>query len=213
MCFSATASFAAAAGLGAVGAASLRHVRSKDQVALALVPTLFAIQQAVEGIVWLTFGRPALHAAATFVFVLFSHVFWPVFLPIAVWLIEPDRRRRRVLVVLITLGAAVSATLLLTILKGPISAEIAGRSLNYVVRIPDVPFGFVAYLLATCFSCLLSTRKYVKLFGAALVLSLLIASWSYRQALYSVWCFFAALLSLIIYVHLRQERSGTKNGA
>ena len=35
--------------------------------------------------------------------------------------------------------------------------------------------------------------------------SLGIAYWAYNAALYSVWCFFAAILSLIIFAHLRSD--------
>ena len=44
----------------------------------------------------------------------------------------------------------------------------------------------------------------MRVFGLALLGSLAIALWAYQQAFYSVWCFFAAILSGIIYVHLKQ---------
>ncbi len=211
MCFSATASFAAAGTLGAAGVFTLRQAKMGTWAPLAAIPLLFGIQQAVEGLVWLSFGRPQLHAAAALAFVLFSHVFWPIYLPIAIWLVEPDVRRKNVLLFLAGLGAAVGLTLFSFIIRGPITAQVAGHCIDYEVSVPGVPFGFVAYLLATCLSCFVSTRRFLKIFGFALCASLLIAYWSYREALYSVWCFFAAALSLIIYVHLRREAHAKKS--
>lgn len=62
MCFSATASFVAAAGLAPVGIVSLvmaRRLEPERWRPLALMPILFAIQQALEGCVWLGLEAPA----------------------------------------------------------------------------------------------------------------------------------------------------------
>ena len=53
MCFSATASFAAAGVLGTIGVATLRHVREPRSLLFASVPMLFAVHQFAEGMVWL----------------------------------------------------------------------------------------------------------------------------------------------------------------
>jgi hypothetical protein len=53
MCFCATANFAGSAVLGAVGVATLMEVRHRRELLFAAVPTLFAIHQFTEGIVWL----------------------------------------------------------------------------------------------------------------------------------------------------------------
>lgn len=53
MCYSATASFASAAVIGAVGAATLTQVRRRREIPFAALPLLFAVHQATEGLVWL----------------------------------------------------------------------------------------------------------------------------------------------------------------
>ena len=56
MCFSATACFVTAVGLAPVGIASLtlaRRLEPQRWQPLALMPLLFAAQQALEGVVWL----------------------------------------------------------------------------------------------------------------------------------------------------------------
>ena len=95
MCFSATASFTAGAVLVTAGVLSLRHVTSKNALPFASIPLLFGLQQMVEGIVWTTFGSPEVHAIATYVFVMFSHVLWPTFVPLSIWLLEKDPLRKK----------------------------------------------------------------------------------------------------------------------
>jgi hypothetical protein len=63
----------------------------------------------------------------------------------------------------------------------------------------------VLYLAATCVSSFFSSHGFVRLFGVLSLLSLLsfIAAYVVHVgALVSIWCFFAALLSLLIYLHL-----------
>jgi len=203
MCFSPTASFAAAAALGAVGAATVKRAASAADKPFAAIPLLFAIQQAVEGAVWLTFSLPRLQGAATHLYLLFSHVFWPAFLPYAVWMMEPRPVRKNALRYFVFLGSAIGAYLLFYVFLGPSTVAVSGRGLVYDVRLPGVPFGIAPYVLATIVPCFISSFKYVRVFGLAVLGALIIAYWHYQIALYSIWCFFAAVLSLIIYVHFR----------
>ena len=54
MCFSATASFTAGAGLLIVGAVAARRARQPAELPFALIPALFGVQQLIEGAIWLT---------------------------------------------------------------------------------------------------------------------------------------------------------------
>ncbi len=53
MCFSATANFVGSGVLGAVGVATLLHVKHRRELMFAALPTLFAVHQLIEGFVWL----------------------------------------------------------------------------------------------------------------------------------------------------------------
>ncbi len=97
MCFSPTASFISGSILITTGIYSLRQVRSSSAVPFASIPLLFGIQQIVEGVVWLSFGSVTLHSIATTMFVMFSHVFWPIFVPLAIWLIEKNPIRKKMI--------------------------------------------------------------------------------------------------------------------
>ena len=91
MCFSAAASFTTGVALLFVGTVTTRRVRRPAELPFALVPVLFGLQQLIEGALWLTFPDKAPHAntVLTHVYSLFSHVLWPVYVPIAVLLLEP----------------------------------------------------------------------------------------------------------------------------
>ena len=73
MCFSATASFSAAAVLLGIGTLTLRsalasrHAYRRRELPFAAIPLLFAIQQLIEGVIWLTFGAdvPMLNSVMT----------------------------------------------------------------------------------------------------------------------------------------------------
>lgn len=204
MCFSATASFVAGGALGAAGAVTLREAKTRSHIPLAAMPLLFGMQQAVEGVVWVSAGIPWLHAAAAFTYVMFSHVLWPTYLPLAVMTSEPPGRRRSVLGGFLVFGAALSAWLYSHIVSGPITATHTAGGIVYEMLLPNIPYGLAAYVFVTCFACFISSHKFIRVFGFALIGALAIALWAYHESFYSVWCFFAAILSLIIYAHLRQ---------
>ena len=95
MCFSAAASFTAGTILLGIGTLTLKSARRPRELPLAAIPLLFAIQQLGEGVIWLTFryGAPQLNVVMTYVYSFFSHVLWPVYVPVAVLLMEPSERR------------------------------------------------------------------------------------------------------------------------
>ena len=207
MCFSPTASLVAGGALSAGGVMTLRRVRRPSRIPFAAIPLLFGVQQLIEGVVWLSFGRPLLHAVSTVAYVFFSHALWPAFLPFAVWMIEPERKRKKIIAYFALFGLGLATVMSAYIIQGPVTSAIVGHSIAYDVPLPAVPLGLVLYALATCGSCLVSSRKFIRMFAVALFLSLFIAYWAYGETFTSVWCFFAAILSLIIYVHFRQEES------
>jgi hypothetical protein len=204
MCFSATASFTAGTALTAVGGLTLRKSEGKVELPLALVPLLFGVQQLTEGVLWLSLRNdvaPVFEKWSTYIFSMFSHVLWPIYVPFAILLVEHNRRRRSSIAVFQALGLAVGLYLLYFIVRYPVTARVEGRSIFY-----DSPHFFimgalVIYLLATCVSGLFSSHRCVNVFG---VLAFVLAIAAYLvsvKTFVSVWCFFAAVLSLLVYVH------------
>lgn len=211
MCFSATASFTAGGFLLVAGVAAQKLARGPAERFYAAIPLLFAIQQLTEGVVWITFGEgnSGVNAWATQLYSFFSHVLWPVYVPIAAWVLEPDARRRRLLAAACVAGLAIAAYLLYSMIAYPIVARPTGGHVEY-----DSPHFYAAvsmtlYLLATTVSLLLSTQPRVRLFGALALGSAVLAYAFFARWFISVWCLFAAILSISVLLQLLPRRAET----
>ncbi len=206
MCFSASASFIAGASLSAVGVATLRKTEQRSEIPFAMIPLLFGVQQITEGVVWLSFrfDAPLFHLAATYVYSVFSHVLWPVFVPFSIALLETVRWRHRVIIGFLSIGLAVGIYLLYFLVAYPVTAQVENHIIYispHFYLLPVMAF----YLAATCVSCFFSSHKTINIFGVLLLASFLAAYHFSRVTLVSVWCFFAAILSLVIYGYFNQE--------
>jgi hypothetical protein len=209
MCFSATASFSAAAVIGGVGIATLRQALPKHDprlIPLAAFPLLFSLQQIVEGFLWLDLaeGEPgALRAVLVHAFQGYAEVFWPAFAPLAAWLIEPDRLRRSLIALCLAVGVALSVYLLAAMIAHPYEA-FAGS--GHIVYRNDhrYPVGIeVPYVVATTISLILSSHQGVRWLALVILIGFGVAYVSFHQAYISVWCFFAAIASFMVYRHVR----------
>jgi hypothetical protein len=207
MCFSADASLAAGAMLVGTGVVTLRMARRRE-LPYAAIPLLFGIQQLTEAMVWLSFdpGREAVNTAATYVYSIFSHVLWPVYVPIAVWLMEEGATRRRALRVTAAAGSLAGLALLYSLLTHGIAARVVGEHIVYDAPRLFIPAVMTLYLAATAGSLLLSRHRKVRLFGVLAFVSSVVAYTVYARWFISVWCFFAALLSLVVVLQLMETR-------
>ena len=200
MCFSAEASFVAGVGLLGLGTFTVSRVRSRGECLYAWIPLLFGIQQLVEGLLWLTFPdhAPILGRWLTYLYLLFSNVLWPIYVPLAVLALEPVKWRRRVIVGMASLGAAVGIYLLGILVFRPVTACVDGRHILYDFNNPYEQTTIFLYVVVTCLSLLFSSHRRVVVFGVAALVSEVVAYTLYNTWLVSVWCFFAAVLSVIV---------------
>jgi len=203
MCFSATASFAAGGFLLGLGTVTLRLARTPRERPFAAIPLLFAIQQFIEGVIWLTFSHdaPLLNTVMTHAYSFFSHVLWPIYVPVAVLLIEPPGRRRRMLLAFVVAGLMVGSYLLYVLAMYPVVSRPTGQHVEYVSPHFFAALAMTLYLLSTSVSLVLSTHQVVKLFGVLALLSFAAALYFYTVWFISVWCLFAALMSVVICLH------------
>jgi len=208
MCFSATASFTVAAATGAVGIASLKLVGQRNEIPLAFVPILFAGQQAIEGTLWLMLPGDGVDnatiGALSVAFLIVAEVIWPLFIPIAVLLIEPEPRRRLALKTIVVLGIVVSIDLFQALLNNLPIAIIQGHSIRYPGYIEHLSWQQSLYLLCTCASLLLSSHRMIQAIGVIIVIGLAVSAYAYYATLVSVWCFFAAADSTLLYFHFKR---------
>lgn len=209
MCFSATASFVAGAALTAAGVATLRMTSRKVEIAFAMVPLLFGAQQLIEGFIWLSLRQePVADVTLTFLYSLFSHVLWPIYIPFAVRLLETVTWRRTAMAVCQAIGLAVGLYLLYFIVQSSVTARVVESHIAYESPHFYVLPTMIMYLIATCASSLFSSNRTIQVFGALSFVTFVAAYAIHVATFFSVWCFFAAILSLIVFVYVRQARSG-----
>ena len=214
MCFSATASFSAAAVIGSVGMVTLRSAAAKPDhriLALAAFPLLFALQQVVEGLLWLDLAAPepgALRGVLVHAFQGYAEVFWPVFAPLAALLIERERWRRILISICLVIGLALSAYLLVAMIGHPYQAMVGEGHILYRNDF-QYPTGIeVPYVVATTLSLLLSSERDVQRLALIILIGFAVAYVSFHHAYISVWCFFAAIASAVVYLYVRSVPAG-----
>jgi hypothetical protein len=139
---------------------------------------------------------------------LLSHVLWPAYMPFAALLLEPAAGRRWALWILAALGAATALYLLYTLLRFPITADAVAGRIRYLAPHFYVAWVMAAYLTATCANLLISSHRAVVAFGALALASALVTYLAYAAWFISVWCFFAAALSAVVWLHFRRGGPG-----
>ena len=217
MCFSATASFGASGVLAVIGVATLRQVREPRTLLFAAVPMLFALHQFTEGWVWLGLeghiGRLALDHFA-FLFTFSAQGILPLLMPAAIALMEPQGRRRVMMVGLIAVGAVVCAWDVTGLIFLPSRCFIEHNSIAYRNVMTGNFWISCLYILATCGTMLLSSHRVVRWYGVLNVIALSITEIVKEYAFASVWCFYAAIMSVMIYLQFKRLSIdiGTPNG-
>lgn len=202
MCFSAPVSFIASGVLASAGIGALRAANVKRLRWYAAVPLIFSAQQFVEGLQWLADRPSALSLALGYAFMAFAFVLWPAYMPFAACMAETDARRKEILRLFAALGALVSLGALYVLVTRPLSVGMAGQCIDYRISVPWPWVAAALYVTATCASGFFSTRRGIRRFSIVGLVSFAVSFLFYFEASTSVWCFFAAALSAIIYLDL-----------
>lgn len=148
-----------------------------------------------------------------YVFLVFAQVVWPSFVPLTVLLSEKDARRKKILRVLLGIGIFTSLYLSWGMLFYNVSASIENQHIKYRLDFPlgNRWFSGITYILAAVVTPFISSLKYLRYLGLALLLSYLASRIFFEAYLISVWCYFAAVLSLFILAVIVQLRKASKN--
>jgi hypothetical protein len=209
VCFSPEADFVSGALVGVVGVATLRQTRSPREIPLAALPLGLAAHQVTEGFVWLgAQGRVASSTgnAAIYLYLAFAWALLPALAPFGTMLIEPDRRRRRIMLGLVALGLSVGAYLLLVVARASLSAQIVGHSIVYRGVGDAGDLVTVLYVVATCGTFLASSSRPIRWFGALNLAAAAVIAVVQSDGLTSLWCLWAALISVFLYLHFADRR-------
>lgn len=211
MCFSATASFTSGIVLGAAGVVTLKNAQVPSQKMFAAIPLVFAIQQITEGFLWLALkGKidPSWESIFTYIFITVAQAVWPFWVPLSITLMEPNPKRRKLFFFLSGIGIVLSLSVIYRLLFYSATAVMEEHHIVYRLTFPNsIQYvGIFSYVLVTIGSPFFSSLKHMRLVGALTLISFLVAEFFYTQYVISVWCFFAAIISVAVYVVLRELR-------
>lgn len=207
MCFSAAADLTAAAVLAPVGIITIRAARSREQLPLASIPLFFAVHQFVESFVWMGTSGDVSHGVSSFAIYLYlvmAQMILPVFVPLALAAVEPVRRHRRWML-LAAAGGLISAAAFghLLVTQGATAYPLE-RTMVYKTPTDLGLWAGLLYVNGTVFALLYASGRNLRLFGVANIVGIVMASWLRWEAVTSVWCIYAAFVSVLILLHLRE---------
>lgn len=208
MCFSPEASFTAAAVLLPAGLVGIHRAARTDvrYVAICALPSLFGLQQLLEGLVWIagTRAEQGVVHGLSLAYMFFSWLAWPVWVPFSAYFLEQSGRRSLYLVFAIfggMLGALqyfpyfVHDDWLVTEF---LPHAIAYRGMELLDLIVGRDVTYTIYGLVVIAPLLLSSDRDVKVFGGLVALVLVTTYVFFSFAYISVFCFGGALMSLYL---------------
>ncbi|NTW31739.1 MAG: hypothetical protein HGB12_03790 [Bacteroidetes bacterium] len=203
MCFSAGASFGASAVLCVVGVVAIKKTKTPKAVLFAVIPLFFSFQQFTEGFIWLTLTNPDyvfLQKIPLYIFLIFALVIWPTLVPLSIMLLEKNATRKKLLSILFGMGILLSVVMTDTLLFHHVSVNILSFHIHYIVNYPvDIPQSKnIFYFIPSVLPYFVSSVRKMKLFGFIIILSFIVSNIFFKENVVSVWCFFAAIISVII---------------
>lgn len=133
MCFSAPASFIASGGLATLGGVSFVIAKKEDKL-LAAIPLLFSVQQFCEGIQWLYLNSGSTSLFSGYSFLFFAFILWPVYVPLAVFIL--DKKERKLLGWFILVGVAVAIYFLIILTTEPLGINKINSCISYTFNFP-----------------------------------------------------------------------------
>ncbi|MFI9747666.1 DUF6629 family protein [Streptomyces sp. NPDC052494] len=201
MCWSAAADLWAGLGIGAVGLASIASVRRPGDAPLAALPLLLGAHQVVEAAVWRSGGGAG---PATLAWAVIALPLLPVWVPAGVLTAARPADRRRLLAPL-AVGCATAAVLAYRLATRPVTAEIRGHTLGYVVDLPYAALLIAGYLLATVGALLLARDRILRLLGLLTGAGAVVCALLWSAEFVSTWCALAAVASVVLLVWVRSR--------
>jgi hypothetical protein len=211
MCFSPEASFAGGVVISAIGIATITKVHKPSQLVFASIPLFFGIQQIAEGFLWMTLPDNDFYNVqkiSTYVFLIMAQVIWPSMIPVSILVMGENKKRKQTLRILSAIGLLLSLYYAFCLLTFSVNPQISGYHILYQNNFPHSLSNpaFAVYLTVTVTPLFISGIKRTWLLGTLMTLSCLVTAIFFTQYLTSVWCFFAALISGVIFWILRDSK-------
>jgi hypothetical protein len=201
--------FTLAGAIGLVGLLTLTKVSTPKEVIFASLPLLFAVHQFTEGFVWLGVGghipERALELAAG-IFIYYAQGVLPFLVPLAIWLIEKDGYRKKLVGILTLLGLGLAVYTMYGLATVPSSVKVINNTLFYNNPWTANLYDATIYVLTTCGALMLSSSISVALFGLLNFIGLTIIFLLRPYGFTSLWCLYAAAISGLLYFYFVERR-------
>jgi hypothetical protein len=210
MCFSPEGDLFGGLVVTAIGVDACLHLRGRPEYRLiAPFPILLGLHQIDETFVWWQLQGHVAHSVgvvAMWIYLLIAFVVLPTLVPAMVLLLEP-RGRRNVIAPFLVLGVVTSAVLLETMSRGHPSAKLGSYHVAYSIGLQHGTVIIGLYILATCGSMMASGIPNVVWFGLVNLVAVVVLARLCANGFASLWCFYAAIASGAIALHLRFAKS------
>lgn len=201
--------FTLSGAIGLVGILTLRKVSTPNEVLFALLPLLFALHQFTEGFVWLGVGGHIEHRASELaegIFIYYAQGILPFLIPLAIWLIEKNGYRKKLLGFLVLIGLGFAAYMMYGLATLPSSVKIVNNTLFYNNPWTENYYDAGLYILTTCGALMLSSSISIQLFGFLNLVGLTIIFLLRPYGFTSLWCLYAASISGLLYFYFIERR-------
>ncbi len=203
MCFSAAASFGASVLLAGIGTVSVKKAKTIPQNVFAVIPFIFCVQQFAEGFLWLSLTNENfafIKIPATYFFLIFALVVWPVWITLSITLLENKTIRKWILRFLLVSVIILSLILSLFLLVYPVEAKSIGNHIMYSIGSPQLfkSLTNILYFFTAVFPPFISSIKKSWWIGITLIVSYILTRIFYADYIISVWCYFATIISVLV---------------
>jgi len=209
VCFSPVGDLVGGALVVAIGLDACRHVKGRSEnLAIATLPLVLGLHQIDEAFVWWGLQghvSPGVGNIAMWIYLAFALVALPVLVPLLLTIFEPSRVHRVRYVPFTLLGIVVSAVTLNAMLTQNPTVRLGTYHLAYSVGLTHGVLIIGLYIVATCGSLLVSGNRTLQYFGIANLVAVIVLALLCADGFTSLWCFYAALLSGAIALHLRRH--------
>ena len=212
MCFSAEVSFTASAGLLAIGVKTISE-NQKETRLLSYIPIIFAIHQFAEGMNWmLYYESSSIKTFFNYLYTYIEYCFWPFYIPLSLYFIKPNQNliKKKIIGLIFILGLIYSLYWIYYIVQSGVvvynTCQPDCGGLSYIVQFPreQLFFSKLFYLMTVSGTMILSSLKANKIYGVLVAFAWIIANEYFLESFGSIWCFFAGVLSVVIYMSIKE---------
>lgn len=207
MCFSPVGDLVGGTVVVAIGVEACRHVKGRSEnLAIATLPLLLGLHQVDETFVWWSLQghvSKGVGNVALWIYLVFALIVLPPLVPLLLAIFEPSRRRRWRYLPFGVLGLVVSGVILETMLAEHPMARLGKYHVGYSIGMQHGILIIGLYIVATCGSMLISGNRSLAWFGLFNLVAVIVLALLCADGFTSLWCFYAAIVSGAIALHLR----------